>query len=663
MNYVAALMSLLLILQSAEPGARELFERARALSDQNRNLEEAIQLYGRAANAAGKQHDLAAQATYQQGLLYLRLGKQAEAERAFSTVVREFPDQSAVVLLARKKLPSPAQMQNRQVWASADVETFAGISPDGRFVSFVENAGGVGVRDLSTGATRVVTRRETGISQGGALWSIFSPDGTRIAYTYERDGFQEIRLVNVNGGASRTIFRGQLRHWVRVADWSPDGKFIVAEMSDKAPNGTGEMILVTVADGSTRVLSTPDFGYGRMQFSKDSRFVAYDARPTGAERGDVYLTSIQDGRLEKLISAADSDDTLIGWTPDGSRLLFMSDRSGAPGLWSVRVSAGKAASAPELLRKDLRIDAPLGLTKTGALYYAVSAGTSQADVFIADVDLPARRITGSHLVSPRYAGSKAMPAWSPDGNYLAYLADDRKRLVIASIGTGQERELSPGLTVAIRILNWTPDGQSVVIQGTGPGDQAGTFAVDIQTGEARLLLNVNDRPAFSADFTKAYWGNGSVANAGVFVRDLKSGEDRRLYKPPNRIFTKNISSALSPDGKWLAVALQDVDPSGTSLAVLPSEGGEPRVLIHNAHIFGGMTLNWSPDSQAILFVRKGRSNAELWLAPLKGEPAALNLVIPGEAPVVRLNSGGNRIAYTITHTGDEIWVIENFLSP
>jgi Tol biopolymer transport system component len=343
--------------------------------------------------------------------------------------------------------------------------------------------------------------------------------------------------------------------------------------------------------------------------------------------------------------------------------VFLSDRSGSAGLWGVRVSAGKPAGAPELLRKDLRLDAPLGLTKAGSLYYAVSAGTSQADVYIADIDLPGRHITGSHLVSPRYAGSKATPAWSPDGNSLAYLADGSKRLVIASIGTGRERELLPGLTVAIRILTWTPDGQSVVIQGTGPGDQGGTFAVDIQTGTAKLLLNVNDRPSFSADFTKAYWGNGSVANAGVFVRDLKSGEDRRLYKPPNRIFTKNISSVLSPDGKWLAVALQDVDPGATSLAVIPSEGGEPHVLIRNANFFGGMTLNWTPDSQAILFARKGRSNAELWLAPLNGEPAALDLAIPGDPPVVRLNSRGNQIAYTVSHEGDEIWLIENFLSP
>jgi Tol biopolymer transport system component len=665
MNFLTTVMALLVILQSAEPSARELFERAHALSGQNRNLEEAIQLYGQAASRGGKQRDLAAKATYEQGMLYLRLGKQADAERAFNTVIRDFSDQAAVVGLARKQLPSTARMQTRQVWASPETDTWGAISPDGRFLSFTDwKASGLAVRELSTGATRIVAVRDKGEREGGPLWSIFSPDGKRLAYTYEAYGIEEIRLVNVNGGASRTIFRGPLRHWVRVDDWSPDGKFIVAEISGKEPNGTGEVILVTVADGSMRVLPAPDFAYGRTQFSKDGRFIAYDVRPTGQERGDVYMTSLEDGRVEKLIAAADSDDRLIGWTPDGSRLLFMSDSSGSPGLWSVRVSAGKAASSPELLHKDLQLGMPLGLTKSGSLYYSVSAGNSQSDVYIADIDLAARRIAGAHLVSPRYAGDKAMPAWSPDGNFLAYLADHGKRLVIASIATGQERELRPNLIYVVRVLTWTPDGQAVVIQGTGAGDQAGTFAVDIQTGDAKLLLSVPDRPSFSADFTKAYWGNGSVANAGVFVHDLKSGEDRLLYKPQNRIFTKNISNALSPDGKWLAILLQDVEPAGSSLAVMPSEGGAPRVLIHNAKAFGGMNLNWTPDSQAILFVREGRPNAEVWLSPLNGESAPLNLAIPGDFPIVlRLNARGNRIAYTVSHSGDEVWVIENFLSP
>lgn len=90
------------------------------LAEQNQNLAEAVRLYGQVVRLAREEHSLAARAQYEQGRIYDRLGRKAEAQRAFRAVVRNFPDQSALVALARAKLPpgTPGtDVSIRRVWA------------------------------------------------------------------------------------------------------------------------------------------------------------------------------------------------------------------------------------------------------------------------------------------------------------------------------------------------------------------------------------------------------------------------------------------------------------------------------------------------------------------------------------------------------------------
>src|SRR5262245_17043543 len=84
---------------------RQLFERARMLDESNQNLAEAIKLYSQVVKQAQEQRALAARAQLRVGLLYERLGRKAEAQRAFQAVVNQYADQSDVVRQAQAKLP------------------------------------------------------------------------------------------------------------------------------------------------------------------------------------------------------------------------------------------------------------------------------------------------------------------------------------------------------------------------------------------------------------------------------------------------------------------------------------------------------------------------------------------------------------------------------
>src|SRR6266545_6035595 len=130
----------------AQQNPREIFERARMLDESNQNLTEAIKLYSQVVSQSNEQRALAARAQYRIGVLYERLGRKAEAQRAFQTVVKQYSDQSDLAGRARAKLPAsvakanvttkpriagnePTTMTTRQVWAGADVDTEGAPSP------------------------------------------------------------------------------------------------------------------------------------------------------------------------------------------------------------------------------------------------------------------------------------------------------------------------------------------------------------------------------------------------------------------------------------------------------------------------------------------------------------------------------------------------------
>jgi tetratricopeptide (TPR) repeat protein len=203
-----AIISLFVTTAFPQQNTRQIFERARMLDESNQNLVEAIKLYSQVVSQSNEQRALAARAQYRMGVLYERLGRKADAQRAFQTVVKQYGDQSDVAGRARSKLPASVAkatvtakprsvtnesttMTNRQLWTGAEVETEGAPSPDGRYLSYMKRKNGnLAVRDLITGESRLVTNDATGGCPACAYESIWSPDGKQIVYgwlTQEND--------------------------------------------------------------------------------------------------------------------------------------------------------------------------------------------------------------------------------------------------------------------------------------------------------------------------------------------------------------------------------------------------------------------------------------------------------------------------------------------
>ena len=76
-----------------------------------------------------------------------------------------------------------------------------------------------------------------------------------------------------------------------------------------------------------------------------------------------------DASSESLLVAGPGDNRYPFFTPDGTRVVFSSNRSGRWDLWAVRVESGKAAAAPELVKPDIGSIQAMGFTRDGTLFY------------------------------------------------------------------------------------------------------------------------------------------------------------------------------------------------------------------------------------------------------------------------------------------------------
>src|SRR5438067_5912775 len=82
----------------------DLFQKALVKERAVGDVEEALRLYQRIVKEFGGNHALAAKAELRMGLLYDRLGRKAEAQRAYQAVVSQYSDQTNEARQARAKI-------------------------------------------------------------------------------------------------------------------------------------------------------------------------------------------------------------------------------------------------------------------------------------------------------------------------------------------------------------------------------------------------------------------------------------------------------------------------------------------------------------------------------------------------------------------------------
>jgi len=270
--------------------------------------------------------------------------------------------------------------------------------------------------------------------------------------------------------------------------------------------GTSRLVLVD-ARGAMRPLLSEPRDYDSPRFSPDGRRVAVAVntpRPPG-----IWVYDIAAGTLARLTSEGASFRP--EWTPDGTRIVFVSDRSGEDGIWW-RNADGSAPPQKAFESRDPAREVVVAPDGGVLVYRQNQSGGSYGVWFrsLADVTTPAPFVSTSFF-------QELMPSLSPDGRWLAYVSDE----------TGATEVYvrpfpGPGARYLVSARggsepHWAPDGQRLF------------YRSDRQMFAAR----VTTVPAFSVTGREVLFEGSYSAGAGHQNYDVAPGGQGFLMLQPD----------------------------------------------------------------------------------------------------------------------------------
>jgi Tol biopolymer transport system component len=574
----------------------------------------------------------------------------------------------------------------RQVWKGPEVDSNGSLTPDGRWMALTHwNSGDLVVRDMSTGQMRRLDLKISWEQTADfAKHPVFSADQHDIAYTWYRDEDcrYELRIVaREPGSRPRVLVRDPEFAYVEPDGWSLDGRILATV---RRRDGRAELVWISSSDGTVKVLrSLERRNPSHVELSPDGRYIAFDVlqEQIGPDR-DIY-TLAADGSSESVLVQGPLHDAEPCWTPDGSHIVFISNRSGRTDLWSVAVREGRPQGDPRKVKADVgeRVRTKR-FTNSNELYYV--QGQSDEDVFAVEIDPTGRPRAPKVQLADTHVGHNRSGAWSPDGRWIAFqslrghsgLGPGGPTLVVRSLETGEEH----AFWTKVQTLNrptWFHHGLALL---RGEDDLQGRtmfYRIDVRSEKLEPLRSTGVRftpaIALAADDRTVY---GPVFTGQIVRFDLWTGEEKLVYTPPDG--SRVTGLALSPDARTLAVLLRTMTPGllpwayegdrdRPQVCVVSVDGADFRRLAVAPEGEGFVPshgLAWSADGRLVYFVRtKEGVDSELWRVPAAGGAAEYTGLAAPDLRQLNLSPDGSLLTYTEgrREAYAELWVLRNLL--
>jgi Tol biopolymer transport system component len=349
----------------------------------------------------------------------------------------------------------------------------ANLLPDGKSILFSVREGG----KWKVAAQSVEDETRQVLAVGG-INSLYSPSGHLLFSTLTADlmatAFDPFRLDDPREPA------------VLVAQGIDPFNFALSKngtllsmpamtAGSATPVGVGRLVWVDRNGGVTQAIDEENV-FSRPRLSPDGRRVAVEIFSSTSSK-DIWIYDLERGTRTRLTTSDATDQDPL-WTPDGSTIVFASNRSGRSNLYQKAVDgSGEAEPFPTIeFNTEASSFSPDG--KVLAFYQRAVGSDQNRDIWTMSLD--GERKTTPFVATPF---NERSPAFSPDGRFIAYASDESGRdeiYVQPYPGPGGRVVVSRG---GGREPVWSRDGQELYYRRgneiwSAPVGLGGTFEVE-----------------------------------------------------------------------------------------------------------------------------------------------------------------------------------------
>ena len=303
-------------------------------------------------------------------------------------------------------------------------------------------------------------------------------------------------------------------------------------------------------------------------------------------KGQIYVMDAGGGNLRNLSNNPSFSDDTPSWSPDGKRIAFQSMRRGGPTEIYVMNADGSHAI-------PLVAGARAAWSPDGKLLAYEATAEGHREVFvIPSTGGEARRLTFDH----DYAGA---PSWSPDGRQILFTAAVHHKLQLAAMqadGTGRVMLTSHASNNRLGVFS--PDGRRIVFNSDRDGPDS-LFLMDSDGSLERRITDgkfLDDEASWSRDGRYIYFESERDGNREIYRMQAPTGPDGAIRLTHN--VASDADAAWSPDGRWIAFS-SNRDGSPHIFRMDP-DGGQVRALTRGPS--SDTMPDWSPDGRQIAFV-------------------------------------------------------------
>jgi Tol biopolymer transport system component len=431
------------------------------------------------------------------------------------------------------------------------------------------------------------------------------------------------------------------------------GAVVICLATGAAAASPGGRIVYVMTVASEQLYRTPPGGHVTARVtgnvwptsdpvvSPDGRTLLYDAAP--GDDYDIYARPVRGGTPVDLTPNTPGQDYEGVWSPDGSRIAFVSDRASKNTQLFVMNADG--SSVQQLTHDTLPHELP-GWSPDGKTILFDTSAKTQGDIYAINGD-------GANLVQLTSSKRDEWGArWSPDGTWIAFTSEIPEdgdldgRLWLMHPDGSAAHQIPKLPDDDLSYPTWSRDSTRLTYSDTR-GD-CGIYSVAIDGRKRRVIVNscnAGNADVIGLHLTQApngtLWSSEAPSSTSDLATIAADGSD-----PVTLTFSDDFEysqPAWSPDGRTIAYT-----SGADDIWAMSATGTDPRDLTPRTPKENDEEAAWSPDGRTIAFAtnRGPHEDVEIFLMNRDGSHQRVVPTLAGDNNQPAWSPDGRRLTFS-----------------